>query len=228
MQLDPVEVYDLLRQLKLPGPWAASEQRFLRFFEELRAGRTGQPADWAFLLRLVSASFDHDDPETLIRAAAKTRLGPVVWDRIRDLLAGRRSSEDAKSLSPAAQAVLLEACRRASPLSTRMFRTTREQLRRYHQAGLLTDPIPDRKPDPSWIRMSPQEWALYQRVEDYVSDFYQRYEQERKGLGFIMTVYRRRITSSFAALRRSLECRRAYLLRRFSAIRAFCYDRREA
>jgi hypothetical protein len=95
-----------------------------------------------------------------------------------------------------------------------MFRTTREQLRRYHRQGILTEPVPVRDPQPCWIALSPQEWSLYQRVEDYVADFYQRYEGERKGLGFIMTVYRRRLTSSFAALARSLERRRAYLLDR--------------
>jgi hypothetical protein len=93
-----------------------------------------------------------------------------------------------------------------------MFRTTREQLRRYRERGILADPVPVRDPQPCWIALSHEEWELYRRVEDYVSDFYQRYEGERRGLGFIMTVYRRRLTSSFAALARSLERRRAYLL----------------
>jgi hypothetical protein len=72
--------------------------------------------------------------------------------------------------------------------------------------------VPIRDPQPCWIPLSPQEWSLYQRVEDYVADFYQRCEGERKGLDFIMTVYRRRLTSSFAPLARSLERRRAYRL----------------
>src|SRR5690606_26744650 len=55
------------------------------------------------------------------------------------------------------------------------------------------------------------ERELYDRVEEYISEFYERYEAERRGLGFVMTVYRRRLTSSFYALRRSLERRRAFL-----------------
>ncbi len=212
LQLHPVEVFDLLRQLGLPGAWAASERRFLRFFDELRAARAGQPVDWALLLRLTAAALDATSLEALVGAAARERVGVVEWERIGDLLAGRRPAETAAGLSPAAQAVLLEACRRASPLGQRMFRTTREQLRRYHRQGLLTERVPERAPEPRWIRMSAEEWGLYQRVEDYVADFYQRYEGERKGLGFIMTVYRRRLTSSFVALARSLERRRAYLL----------------
>jgi hypothetical protein len=212
LQVHPVEVFDLLRQLQLPGPWAASERRFLRFFEELRAARAGQPVDWALLLRLTAAALNATSLEALVGAAARERAGAVEWDRIAELLSGRRPPETATGLSPSAQAVLLEACRRASPLGQRMFRTTREQLRRYHRQGLLSERIPERDPEPRWIRMSAEEWGLYQRVEDYVADFYQRYEGERKGLGFIMTVYRRRLTSSFAALARSLERRRAYLL----------------
>jgi superfamily II DNA or RNA helicase len=212
LQVHPVEVYDLLRQLGLPGPWAASERGFLRFFEELRAARSGGPVDWAFVLRMARASLDTVSLEELVGPAAGGRVGPVDRAKIEELLAGRRPPQEAESLPPQAQAVLIEACRRASPLGRQMFRTTREQLRRYHQQGILKEPVPDRRPSPCWIQLSPQEWSLYQRVEDYVADFYQRYEGERKGLGFIMTVYRRRLTSSFAALVRSLERRRAYLL----------------
>ena len=212
LQIHPVEVYDLLKLLELPGVWAASERRFLRFFEELRAARSGGPVDWAFVLRMARAGLDTTSLEELVGAAAKERVGPVEWDRIEDLLLGRRPPQEAAVLPPQAQAVLIEACRRASPLGRRMFRTTREQLRRYHQQGLLKEPVPVRDPRPCWIALTPQEWSLYEQVEDYVADFYQRYEGERKGLGFIMTVYRRRLTSSFAALARSLERRRAYLM----------------
>jgi len=52
-------------------------------------------------------------------------------------------------------------------------------------------------------------------VEEYVSQFYQRYERHRKGLGFIMRVYRQRLTSSLYALRMSLERRREFLLGRW-------------
>ncbi len=212
LQVHPVEVYDLLRQLRLPGPWAVSDRRFLRFFEELRTARAGLPADWELILRLARAGLDSTPLEQLVGLGTRDRIGPVEWDLIQGLLDGSRPPEMADALSPQARAALIEACRRASPLGQRMFRTTREQLRRYHRQGLLTEPVPVRDPQPCWVTMSPQEWSLYQRVEDYVADFYQRYEGERKGLGFIMTVYRRRLTSSFAALAKSLERRRAYLL----------------
>jgi len=211
MQVHPVEVYDLLRQLDLPPAWAASEMRFLRFLSELRKARAEENADWTFLLRMTQSSLDGRSLKDLI-PGAEDQVGVAEWERINDLLRGRRSPREVWNLSPPGKAVLLEACRRASPLGVKMFRTTRALLRRYHQQGLLADPVPERDPKPVWIKMSEDEWALYSQVERYVSEAYQRLEGERKGLGFIMTVYRRRLTSSFAALRRSLERRRAFLL----------------
>jgi len=59
--------------------------------------------------------------------------------------------------------------------------------------------------------MQPEETILYDRIDEYITHFYQKYESERRGLGFVMTVYRRRLTSSFYAVRRSLERRLDYL-----------------
>ena len=90
-----------------------------------------------------------------------------------------------------------ELARRHTPLRRYVFRNTRELLRVYRQKGLLKENIPYRDPRRVWIELRPDEWALYQRIEQYIRDHYQKYEAERKGLGFIMTVYRRRLTSSF-------------------------------
>ena len=46
---------------------------------------------------------------------------------------------------------------------------------------------------------------------EYISHFYHKYEDERHGLGFVMTVYRRRLTSSFSAVQCSLERRLEFL-----------------
>ena len=98
-----------------------------------------------------------------------------------------------------------------TPLRRHIFRNTRPLLREYHRLGLLTDNIPYRDPRPEWIPMKPEEEALYHRIEEYITDHYQKYEAERRGLGFIMTVYRRRLTSSFYAIQESLKRRLRYL-----------------
>ncbi|HHV54949.1 MAG TPA: DEAD/DEAH box helicase family protein [Firmicutes bacterium] len=211
MQLHPVELYDLLRQLGLPPVWAASEDRFLRFLEELRAVRAGE-GDWELLLRLARGAGNEVVADLL--PALKGKLGPVAWQRVHEIFTGQRPAHQIKTLSSPEQAALLELCRQASPLGRNMFRATRETLRSYQKLGLLRERIPERSPEPVWINMTSEEWDVYNRVEQYVSHFYQRFEDERQGLGFIMTVYRRRLTSSFAALRRSLERRRDYLLGR--------------
>jgi hypothetical protein len=82
------------------------------------------------------------------------------------------------------------------------------------ERGLLKENVPTRLPRNEWIPLTPGpggEQELYERIEEYISEFYRKYEAERKGLGFVMTVYRRRLTSSFCALEKSLERRRDFL-----------------
>jgi hypothetical protein len=58
--------------------------------------------------------------------------------------------------------------------------------------------------------MTPAESALYSAVEDFISDTYKAAAQEkRSAVGFVMTVYRRRLASSFEALKRTLHGRLA-------------------
>ncbi|MDR7416910.1 MAG: helicase-related protein [Armatimonadota bacterium] len=209
MQVHSVELYDLLRQLDLPPAWAVSEGRFLRFLAELRIAAQADGTDWSLLLRLAREGLSRPPQELL--PGLRDRLGIIEWEILEGLLRGERPPGEVARLSREGRAALLEACRRLSPLGTKMFRATRELLREYRRRGLLTENVPTRDPQPVWIPMSPAEWELYAEVERYVSLFYRRLEGERKGLGFIMTVYRRRLTSSFAALRRSLERRRAFL-----------------
>ena len=51
--------------------------------------------------------------------------------------------------------------------------------------------------------------ALYERIEEYIRRHYNAYksDQASQALGFIMTVYRRRLTSSFEAIKKSLQRR---------------------
>ena len=102
--------------------------------------------------------------------------------------------------------------RKHTPLQRYVFRNTRRLLRVYHEKGLLKENVPYRDPKPEWIEMRSEEKSLYDQIEEYIRDHYQKYEAERKGLGFIMTVYRRRLPSSFYAIQRSLERRLEFLM----------------
>ena len=101
--------------------------------------------------------------------------------------------------------------RRHTPIRRLAQRNTRSLLRKYQERGILKETVPRREPKSEWIPFREEERKLYERIEEYISDFYNKYESERKGLGFIMTVYRRRLTSSFYAIERSLERRLDFL-----------------
>lgn len=209
MQIDPREVFDLLKLLGMGGRWGV-EANFLRYFEELR--QPFEEVDWSFVLRMLDDYFATGGQwdEQFCRLAEE-RLGPVTWDQVRRLHTSDNAESIIRQLSPTAQGFLRELAGRHTPLRRHVFRNTRTLLREYHKRGLLKDKIPYRDPKPEWIAMKPEEAELYHRIEEYIQDHYQKYEAERKGLGFIMTVYRRRLTSSFYAIERSLERRLAYL-----------------
>jgi hypothetical protein len=144
--------------------------------------------------------------------AAQDRIGLVTWETIKNLPYKDKARTVISQLDETGQAVLIEFVRRHTPLAGYIMRNTRSLLREYQKRGLLGDnKVPTRKPEPAWIKMRPEERELYERIEEYISLFYKKYEAERKGLGFIMTVYRRRLTSSFYAITKSLERRLQFL-----------------
>ncbi|MCE2459056.1 MAG: hypothetical protein J4G14_14785, partial [Dehalococcoidia bacterium] len=81
-------------------------------------------------------------------------------------------------------------CITCHPVVTGIHRHTRELLRQYHDQGLITQHIAAREPREIWLEMSEAEQELYSEVETYISRYYNQYEEERAGLGFVMTIYR--------------------------------------
>lgn len=209
MQVDPVEVFDLLKLMGMGGRWGVQDN-FLRYFEELRL--PVEDIDWPFILAMLEDHFTTGGQwdEAFCRVA-EGRVGPVAWNEIRRLPSSRNAESVIRQLNGKAQGVLRQLAGRHTPLRQHVFRNTRGLLRKYRELGLLKENIPDRRPKPEWIEMTDEEWDLYERIEEYIRDFYQKYEAERKGLGFIMTVYRRRLTSSFYAIQKSLQRRLDYL-----------------
>lgn len=211
MQVHPVEVWDLLKLLGLGARWGADEENYLRFYREIQ--KPYEKIDWDFVLDMVADTIDTGSElnQSFIEEARET-IGPVQWSIIEGLIKhqGKRDAS-LKHLKKEAQPYLVELARRHTPLQRYVFRNTRSLLREYQRRGILKENVPLRKPRISRIAMRLEEQELYQRIEEYISVFYQKYEQERRGLGFIMTVYRRRLTSSFYAVRESLERRLRYL-----------------
>ena len=93
-----------------------------------------------------------------------------------------------------------------TPVRRLVSRHTRQLLRGYFKAGMLTTPIADRRVEDRFLEMTAEERALYDAVEDYIASTYnQASPNDRTAVGFVMTIYRRRLASSFSALRKTLQ-----------------------
>ena len=205
MQVRPGELWDLLWLLGLPPEWTPNE--FVEFFE---LARRADPAPAAFetMARLFQATerrFGATEPSQLARAldGLSHLQARKVVRALRD-----RAETPRRHLSGTQREAALRLMRVNTPVRRLVSRHTRELLREYHRRGLLKTRIADRDVDDRFVEMSPGERALYEAVEEYIATTYnQASEEERRAVGFVMTIYRRRLASSFRALRSTLERR---------------------
>lgn len=203
MQVHPVEVWDLLNLLGLPPEWANNDRSLARYFE--KANTNPSPQELEELVGLFQSTERHygaipdDELFQLLPGVSNIRRKKVL-NSLRDPHELRRKQLDSADRVNACK--LLQA---SSPLRFRMVRNTRALLRRYAKDGLLKLPIAERNPVDIPVSMTGAEEQLYKDVEDYISDTYQKASQsERSAVGFVMTIYRRRLASSFEALKRTL------------------------
>jgi hypothetical protein len=197
MQVHPVELWDLIDLLGLPPEWQFDDHVFLKYFQLA----TGNPSPDAMeylagQFRATEADFGQLTEEDLgrILTGASGLKRKKVLRALRDASSIPRKTLDSHSRREASR--LLQA---VTPLRFRMVRNTRELLRRYKL------PIAQRDPREVVVDMSPAESKLYSDVEDFISDsFAAAPPEKRSAVGFVMTVYRRRLASSFEALKRTL------------------------
>lgn len=89
-----------------------------------------------------------------------------------------------------------------------MARNTRALLRAYYKSGRISTRVADRRVEDRFVALSDAERDLYEAMEEYISKIYRRAPGKAKtAVGFLLTVYRRRLASSFHALRCTLEGR---------------------
>ena len=204
MQVHPVELWDLLDLLGLPPEWTA--RAFVEFFE-LAERPDATPDAFERMARLFQAAerhggpnADRDDP----RPAGLTRLkAGKVLRALRD-----RAETPRRQLDPRERAAALRLMKAHTPVRRLVSRHTRELLRRYRKAGLLDARIADRSVEDRFLEMTAAERDLYNAVERYISTTYDRASaSQRRAVGFVMTIYRRRLASSCRALRNTLRRR---------------------
>ncbi len=207
MQVHPVEIFDLLALLGIPAEW--SEGAFLNYFEQIdRDPDVAVLKDLAALFRATERDFGPMSEPELANVTAQLAVERADVERALKALREPQATIPLKKLTNDQRRAAFALLRLGSPVHRRMSRHTRSLLRRYFQAGLLDEPITERDPQDQPIDLSTAERAVYEAVESYISQTYQRAETTRRtAVGFVMTIYRRRLASSFHALRRTLEGR---------------------
>ena len=204
MQVHPIEVWDLLNLLGLPPEW--TEKAFLDFFDDLE-----QPNPSAKVLDRMASLFraaERAHGGVLVADAQRlTELSRLKANKVLRALRGE-ASIPRRQLETSERRAAIQIMRANTPVRRLVSRNTRELLRRYFRAGTLSTPIAERRVEDRFLDLTADERAIYEAIEGYIASTYSRASgKERTAVGFVMTVYRRRIASSFAALRETL-CKR--------------------
>lgn len=202
MQTHPWEPWDLLSVLGEGGAWTADFAAIRSYYASIRAledGRTPERSDSRTTAWLTS-----QDPSI----SPPPAIQPF------------KSAEDGdlklRSVPPGTRVSIAQWLRSSSPLARRMHRNTRETLREYHANGLLSEPPTQRIPHDIVFDYQPEngpERRLYDAVGEYINRRFEELENEKPGKGFVMTIYRRRASSSPHALKCSLSRRKDGLRR---------------
>ncbi|GIU73084.1 MAG: hypothetical protein KatS3mg004_0171 [Bryobacteraceae bacterium] len=206
MQVHPVELWDLMDLLGLPPKWALDPHAFLKYYEAIHGNPSAETLDWlAEWFRDCESYYGALRDEEI--AELTPGLSPIKRTKVVRALR-EPAQAPRRMLDPESRRALLGVLKACSPLRWRMVRHTRELLRSYRRAGKLDLPIAEREVRDIAVEMTPAESALYEQVEDYISETYSKAASEKRtAIGFVMTVYRRRLASSFEALKRTLNAR---------------------
>ena len=218
MQLHTHDLWDLLNLFGLPPEWDNSAAEMQRYYEEVRLPLANR--QWPFLRRMLAGHFSSSDPDAATARRLRADLGAVKSERIIRFHDRPVRTGASRRLDPETRAHWDLWLRAHTPVRDRVFRTTRTTLRSYCDQGKLPagTVIPDREVSDEFCDLGPAR-SLYNRIEGYITRHYDAYLQDagrRTPLGFIMTIYRRRLTSSFHAIRCSLERRRRVLTGRLA------------
>ncbi len=218
MQLDPWEPWDLLCVLGLGGYWASGFKHIEDYYDAIRTQRT--------------RGLDNDQAGRIARLLKRvSSLNPHPLNR----LSAHPSTDEISRLLRSGVSSIRESNRKwlesNSPLRKFVHRNVRDTLRRYYEEGLIEKPPPKRKVEDleyDYTRGS-GERAIYQHIKRYIDDRYELLEAQKPGKGFVMTTYRRRMSSSPSALAESFSKRLSRLervIRRQSLVRELEEDER--
>lgn len=213
MQIDAIEVFDLLYLLELQGHWSYGDN-FCGYFESLQKNPKRETLDfWQIMCGdyFQRGGKPSSRLEKFLRNKDRILAYKIqdTWQRGKKIVNHKQLLADKDFITASCQYLTAN-----TPLKDLMFRHTRDTLRQYYQRGLLEKDIPKRIVCDNAITLESQrEIPLYQAVSDYVRHFYKLAQKDQRScLGFLMTLYRKRLTSSFYAIKSSLQRRLDFLL----------------
>ncbi|BAZ33960.1 helicase-like protein (plasmid) [Cylindrospermum sp. NIES-4074] len=219
MQIDAIEIFDLLHLLGLQGHWSYGDN-FCNYFASLQGAVNQEVINF---WQVMSTDYFQRGGQPCSRLqqflAKQNRILAYkmqdTWQRGKKISNHKQLLADEDFIATSRQYLTVN-----TPLKDLMFRHTRDTLRQYYQRGLLEKDIPTRVVQDNAITLEPQrEVPLYVAVSDYVRHFYRLAQKEQRScLGFLMTLYRKRLTSSFYAIKSSLQRRLDYLLTQHGSV----------
>ena len=200
MQIDPSELWALLRTLDRDGQW--NEAEFRRFYDVNAAPTLGE---WDVARRLYRREGLPGSVEQVAELAripvsdAREHLDYIQMPASNGVVLRRDMTTDRIQKS-------MSLMRRSSSIKRSVSRHTRNLLRQYVAENRLSQPVPMRDVQSVAVEMNEDERGLYDDIRDLVRECYQgRANVNRQALGFVMTHFRLRLGSSLYAFQRSLE-----------------------
>lgn len=193
MQISPWEPWDLLSVLGEGPPWTSDFDNVRNYYAVIGKLERDLPlqredAD-ALASQIMAMGIDSAAP-----LGGQTMPGQID-----------EASQWLVTKSYQSRAELARWLRNCSPLSERLHRNTRNTLRRYYEKGIITTP-PARRSivDEVYEYSDPEERKLHEDLKSYIDARFEELEEEKPGKGFVMTIYKRRLSSSPKAIRNSL------------------------
>ncbi len=204
MQIDPVELRDLLVHIGLQGT-LSDRDAFNRFFNELAKDDEARIAwDWLDQALRETARLPRTAADQALLDSIRSNVGAIATARIERFGTGQLpASEIVSGLDTKGIDALRTWIRNIGPVGQLVTRHSRRTLKIYREQGLLSEKLADREPLPVVIPFDSEEQALYDQLDELI-DRLMLAHGTTKGAGFVLTVYRRRLTSSWAAIRKTL------------------------
>jgi len=199
MQLDPAELWALL-QVLAPSQW--SEDEFRSFYD---VDRPPTLQEWDRVRQIYLRGNPLASREEEIAELARMSLFETKEHLTYIAMPASNIVVLKRDMTPDRIRRSMVLMRRSAMPKRLVSRHTRNLLRQYVAEGRLRQSVPQRKVKTVAVAMRAEERSLYRDITTFVKAWYQeRSGVNRRALGFVMTHFRLRLSSSRYAFRESL------------------------